>query len=392
MSRDVNLAHAEARLELNDKVVVIVGGGAGIGAAGAGALAAAGCAVVVADVDERAARACAEEIRADGGRADSVRCEATSEADLAAVHARALETFGRVDVLWCHAGRAVAGRLEQIPVDHWARLLDLNCLGPVRAFAEFGPSMVERGSGHIIVTSSSLALFPEQFPITAPYVLTKSALVGYARSLRAYLEPHGVGVTLLCPDATSTRHATHLEFVGLDPSDLGGATAASAMDTPEAVARALVDGLSADRFLISLTADHASRLRADLAMLVGDPDVGDPDAEFGVDADAASATIVVAGELAVASQQHGQLAAALREVTAATRVEQGNLAYRWTSDLERSGVFYLFEEWESAKALEGHAASEHGRAFLEVLAGLSDVTADLRIYDARGSQPMDLPD
>jgi NAD(P)-dependent dehydrogenase (short-subunit alcohol dehydrogenase family)/quinol monooxygenase YgiN len=365
-------------MDLNEKVAVIVGGGAGIGAAGAAALAAEGVTVVIADIDQTAARNGAAKIVADGGRAVATRCDATSVSDLAALHTLALDTFGRVDIVWSHAGRALAGLLEQVPVDKWAELLDVNCMGPVKAFAEFAPSMVERGSGHLVITSSSLALFPEQIPVAAPYVLSKSALVGYARSLRAYLGPHSVGVSLLLPDATNTRHATDLPVVGLDAEAMARDLDVASLDSPERVAEALVAGLRDDRFFISLTPDVETRMRADLDGLLGAP--------------APSATVVVSGELAVDPRAHDRVVSALHEVGAPTVQEPGNLAYRWGADLDRRGVFYLFEEWESPQDLERHAQSAHGRAFLEVLGGLGPVTAALQVYDAHGSHPLELPD
>ncbi len=365
-------------MRLEDAVVVVIGGGDGIGAAGAIALAAAGARVVVADIDAGAAELTVLRITETGGLARHVSCDITKPADLARLHRTAVDELGPVDLVWAHAGRGVAGLLEKIAIEEWSGLVDLNTLGAVRTFLEFGPAMIERGQGRLVFTSSSLALFPEQIPIASPYVLTKSAQVGFARSLRAYLEPTGVGVTLLCPDATHTRHATEIPLIGLDRAVFEAELDTAAMDKPEEVADALVAGLRGDQFFVSLTPGVGERMLDDVRRLTG---TAPP-----------ATALVVSGRLTVDPQHHDRLVDAMTTVMAQSRQEAGNLAFNWTADLSRPGTFHLFEHWATPDALGRHAESAHGKAFLEVIAELGPVEVDLHTHQVGSTQPLHLPE
>ncbi|MGK9269637.1 SDR family NAD(P)-dependent oxidoreductase [Williamsia muralis] len=368
-------------MDLSNKVVVIIGGGNGIGAAGAVQLAAQGCKVVIGDISESSALQCAEMIRRRGGQAVGIKCDASSEDDLGAAHRAALESFGTVDMVWCHAGRPMAGILEHIPTSQWLSLLEFNCLSPVRAFAEFAPAMIARSAGHLVVTSSSLGLFPEQVPMAAPYVMSKAALVGYSRALREYLRPAGVGVTLLCPDATATSHASNISLIGMDTDTKALDIDTSTMDSPESVAAALVDGLERDLFLVSSTLEVEARLHADVDHLTGRQTADET----------GGSSIVVTAELVVDGDKHDQLVQALRELTEQTVREEGNVRYKWTCGLDSPGVFTLFEEWRSAEAAAAHGESAHGRAFLEFLRGVGKSSITATRLDVRSSEPMAPP-
>lgn len=365
-------------MDLDNAVAVVIGGGDGIGAAGSIALAAAGCRVVVADVDAGAAEMTAVRIIETGGVATHVACDITKPADLARLNRVTLDTFGSVDLVWAHAGRAVAGVLEKVAVDEWSQLMDVNCLGPVRVFLEFAPAMIERGRGRLVITSSSLALFPEQIPITAPYVLTKSALVGLARSLRAYLEPSGVGVTLLCPDATDTRHATEIPLIGLDRATFEAELEGGELQRPEDVADALVSGLREDAFFVSLTPDVGTRLVDDAVALTGGA--------------APSGALLVSGRVCVDARHHDRVAAAMADLAAESRKEPGNIAYDWSADLTEPGTFHLFEHWASPEGLEGHAGSSHGRAFLDLLKEVGPVETSIHTHQVSATAQLTLPD
>ncbi|MDO9398026.1 MAG: SDR family NAD(P)-dependent oxidoreductase [Herbiconiux sp.] len=365
-------------MKLENAVVVVIGGGDGIGAAGAIALAAAGARVVVADIDAAAAEMTALRITETGGQAHHVGCDITRSADLSRLHQTALDDFGTVDLVWAHAGRAVAGVLEKVAVEEWAQLIELNCMGVVRTFLEFAPTMIERGHGQLVITSSSLALFPDQIPIAAPYVLTKSGLVGLARSLKAYLEPTGVGVTLLCPDATHTRHATEIPLIGLDRAAFDAELDTATLDKPEVVADALVSALRADQFFVSLSPDVESRMLDDVRSLTG--------------ATPKATALVVSGVLVVDPRHHDEVAAAMANVVTESRQEPGNLAYSWTADLTQPGTFRLFEHWETAEGLERHAASAHGQAFLDLLEDVGPVEADLHTHEVSDTQQLNLPE
>lgn len=339
-------------MELDGKVVVIVGGGAGIGRAGALALAAAGCRVVVADVDEAAAKDTATEIERASGTARPVHCDATDDMHLSALADEATNAFGRVDILWNHAGMSVAGPPERIPLDRWRQLHELNVLGGVRGLQAFVPAMLERGSGHIVFTTSGLGLFPEDIPgLGAAYVITKAAQIALARTLAPYLAPRGVGVSLLAPDITATKHTFEIPTVDLDPALVAASLDMDALQQPEHVAQLLVEGLRSDTFLISALPRTKERLvEAAERLYAPAPGHSEPVVQYvRIEAD---------------PDKHEELAGVLTQAAVTILQEPGAVAYQVSADVHRRGVFHLFEEWKSGADLDRHGATPAAQAML----------------------------
>ncbi|WP_063052504.1 SDR family NAD(P)-dependent oxidoreductase [Nocardia arthritidis] len=366
-------------MDLRNKTAVVIGGGAGIGKAGVLALARAGCDVVVADIDEAAAEAVASEVELLGRRSLAVACDTTRREDLADLHRRTSEKMGQADIVWSHAGTSVAGPLEQIPLDRWEHVLDVNAIGVVRTFLEFGPEMLARGDGHIIITASSLGLFPEQVPIGGAYTLSKSGLIGLARTLNAYLRPQGVGVTLLCPDITNTRHTLEVPLVGIPTEVFEAELDVDAMQSPDEVADAMLAGLRDDTFMVSLTPGVRQRLHDDIDRMFGSgPVPGDE-------------VIVQSGRLVIDEELHDRARAVIAELVAKSVHDAGNISFAVSADLSERGVFHIYEEWASKSALDRHAESEHGRAFVKQLPSLGVRKLSLRIHRVVSSQDVALP-
>jgi short-subunit dehydrogenase len=106
------------------------------------------------------------------------------------------------DILVNNAGIALAGRLDHVPRDAWETLIQLNLLAPMRLCNHFVPSMVERGSGHI-VNISSLAGWAGARGLSA-YNASKFGLRGFGESLSADLKGTGVHVTNVYPSFSQT--------------------------------------------------------------------------------------------------------------------------------------------------------------------------------------------
>ena len=339
-------------MELQGKIVVIAGGGAGIGRAGALALSTAGCTVVIGDIDEAAAQATVDEIEQAGGRALAVRCDVTDDGQLRGLAERATGAFGPVDVLWNHAGSSLAGPPERIPLERWRSLIDLNVLGGIRGLLAFLPAMLERGSGHVIFTTSGLGLFPDDIPgLAAPYVVTKAAQIALARTLAPYLAARGVGVCLLAPDITNTRHTFEVPTVDLDPALVSASLDLAALQQPDQVAQLLVDGLRADTFLISAVPRTRERLvQAAQRLYAQGTEAAGPLVQYvRIEAD---------------PDKHNALAAVLSEAADTVAKEPGSAAYQVSADLHRPGVFHMFEEWDSAADFERHAVNPASQALM----------------------------
>jgi NAD(P)-dependent dehydrogenase (short-subunit alcohol dehydrogenase family) len=174
------------------KAAVVTGAGSGIGACLSRALVAAGADVVCADLDGGAAAAVADPI---GAR--PVRLDVT---DATAV--RALVESIEPDLLFNNAGITFGGETEDLTLDQWDAIIDVNIRGVVHGVAAAYPLMVRRGSGQIVNTASMGGLMAAG--LITSYVMTKHAVVGLSLALRSEAAAKGVGVTVVCPSAVDT--------------------------------------------------------------------------------------------------------------------------------------------------------------------------------------------
>ncbi len=180
------------------KVAIVTGGGSGIGAALVRALTARGATVVIADIDEPAAKTVAAEVSATTAVAVDVR-ESGAVADLVA---QVAAEHGRLDLIFNNAGIAVGGLVEELTLDHWNRVIDVNLRGVVHGVHAAYPLMLRQGHGHIVNTASLAGLMPG--PSLAPYAAAKHAVVGLSLSLRAEGASRGVRVSAVCPGFIDT--------------------------------------------------------------------------------------------------------------------------------------------------------------------------------------------
>lgn len=188
------------------KVAIVTGGASGIGAALIRALAGRGARVVIADVDQTGAKAVAEEVNtSEYGRDGQVSTAVLDVRDAAAVadlvRQVAAENAG-LDLMFNNAGIAIGGLVEELTLDHWDRVLDVNVRGVVHGVHAAYPLMLSQGHGHIVNTASLAGLVPG--PSLAPYAAAKHAVVGMSLSLRAEGAGRGVRVSAICPGFVDT--------------------------------------------------------------------------------------------------------------------------------------------------------------------------------------------
>jgi NAD(P)-dependent dehydrogenase (short-subunit alcohol dehydrogenase family) len=242
------------KFDLDGAVCVITGGGSGIGRASAHAFARRGARIIVADIDADRAATVAGEL---GDDAIGARCDVTDIGDLAAIRDRALERFGRVDLVMNNVGVLAVGPPEVIPIDAWERVIDINLMSVVRSNAMFLPLLLERGSGHVVNTASTAGLLPYGFD-RLPYTATKHAIVGLSESLALYLAPKGIGVSCLCPAGVMTNILEGITFYG-DPAPPRGPD--FAILEPDVVGEIVAEGVTAGRFLILTAPEAADEIR-----------------------------------------------------------------------------------------------------------------------------------
>ena len=165
------------------KVAVVTGGGTGVGRAAALALAGEGFAVVVSGRRPEPLKEVASEIGSAGGRAIVVPADVTDPESIRALFTRAVEVFGRLDLLFNNAGMgAPAIPLEDLSVEQWRTVVDTNLTGSFLCTQEafrIMKSQSPRG-GRIINNGSISAHTPR--PFSSPYTSTKHAITGLTKS------------------------------------------------------------------------------------------------------------------------------------------------------------------------------------------------------------------
>jgi NAD(P)-dependent dehydrogenase (short-subunit alcohol dehydrogenase family) len=240
--------------ELSNAVAVITGAGSGIGRATAHSFAQRGARVLATDIDGDRAAAVAAEL---GDQCVAARCDVTSLTDLERARDLALESFGRVDLVMNNVGVLAVGRVEDIPLDAWQRVTDINLLGIVRSNLVFLPVLLEQQSGYVVNTASTAGLLPYGFD-RLPYTATKHAIVGLSESLALYLRPRGIGVSCLCPSGVATNIVEQITFYG-DPTP--PRSPPFRVVEAETVGELVADGVTEGRFLILTAPEAADELR-----------------------------------------------------------------------------------------------------------------------------------
>ena len=181
-----------------DRVIVVTGGAQGIGRAIAAGLAADGAAVVVADL--AGAEAAAAELGADHL---GVAVDVSSPEGCAQMAAAALERYGRIDGLVNNAGvfsSLVPTPMEEIDIDEWRRVMDVNVLGLHLATRAVVPALRAAGGGRIVNIASGTPF--KGVPFLLHYVASKGAVVAMTKALAKELGGDGILVNCVAPGFT----------------------------------------------------------------------------------------------------------------------------------------------------------------------------------------------
>jgi len=260
---------------LDGRVAVVTGAANGIGRALARLLAAERMQVVLADVQAEPLQLAANELEAGGAEVLPVPTDVTDPAAVRALADAAVERFGAVHVLCNNAG--IAGRFGRTwgaTLEEWRWVHDVNVFGIVHCLHAFMPILLQQEEGHVVNTGSAACF--DALPGMGVYASSKHAVLGLSEALARELAASGarVGVSVMMPGGVvrSEIMAPEKTWVGragdLPPADddpvpaaiRAGFTAAVAGGVdPEICARAGVEGIKANRYLVC---DDEDLLRA----------------------------------------------------------------------------------------------------------------------------------
>jgi len=179
--------------------ILITGAASGIGAGIARELARGGHHIIVSDLSLDGASAVAAEIRQDGGSAEGVALDVTSDASVEAALAAASRP---VEVLVNNAGLQHVSPLEEFPLAKWDFLVQVMLTGVARLTRAVLPGMRERGFGRIVNIGSIHALVAS--PYKSAYVAAKHGLVGFSKVIALETADTDITINTICPSYVKT--------------------------------------------------------------------------------------------------------------------------------------------------------------------------------------------
>jgi 3-oxoacyl-[acyl-carrier protein] reductase len=199
-------------MRLQDKIAIVTGGGSGFGAGIARKFAAEGAQVVVADINDTAARQIADEIGGLGVHAD-----VADSASVAEMVAQTIRAFGRIDAMVNNAGVThLPTPMEEVTEADFDRVLAVNCKSIYLIAREIVPLMKTAGRGAIVNVASTAGVSPR--PRLNWYNASKGWLITATRAMAVELAPFGIRVNAINPVAGETPLLK--SFMGEDTPEL----------------------------------------------------------------------------------------------------------------------------------------------------------------------------
>lgn len=195
-------------MEFKNKVALITGAASGIGAAIAERCAYEGMKVVLADIDKEALINTEKVLKSTGAETLAVVCDVSKESDIKVLSEKAINTFGKVNLLFNNAGVATGTVLWRNTTADWKWVLGVNLWGLINCTKIFVPIMLKQNDECYIVNTASLAGFTSA-PGNGVYSVTKHAIVNFSETLyyELKLAKAKIDVSVICPGFVNTQLA-----------------------------------------------------------------------------------------------------------------------------------------------------------------------------------------
>ncbi|MEO8677829.1 MAG: glucose 1-dehydrogenase [Vicinamibacterales bacterium] len=199
---------ASPLFDLSGRTAIVTGGSRGLGYEMAEGLAEAGAKLMLCARRSEWLTPAVKDLRTRGFIVEGATCDVSKPDDVQAVVDKTREAYGRIDILVNNAGVTWAAPPQDMPIDKWQKVIDINLTGAFLFSQAAGRDMLKAGYGRIINVSSISGLVASvQGPHYAAYAASKAGLMGLTRELAASWGRHGIRVNAIAPGFFHSRLA-----------------------------------------------------------------------------------------------------------------------------------------------------------------------------------------
>ena len=189
-------------MRFKDRVTIVTGAAQGIGKAIAQGFAKESADVIIVDKSE-GANATASEIKAGGGKASALKCDATKSQEVKDVVKQIMEKWGRIDILVNNIGWNESIPFLETDEELWYKSLEINLLVPIRFCHTVLPHMVKQKSGRVVNIASIAGRQPRPYALV--YSAAKAGVIAITRSLAVAMAPHNIRINCVAPAIVDTQ-------------------------------------------------------------------------------------------------------------------------------------------------------------------------------------------
>jgi NAD(P)-dependent dehydrogenase (short-subunit alcohol dehydrogenase family) len=193
--------------DLTGKVAIVTGGGRGLGQQIAEGFAEAGAHVVVCSRKLESCEEVSEQLRQLGVQSFALKCDVTNPSDVNYVVEKTLERFGRIDILVNNSGASWGAPVEEMPLEAWQKVMNVNVTGTFLMSQAVGKVMIEQNYGKIINIASVAGLKGSnpKYMNAIGYNSSKGAVITFTKDLAVKWGPKGIYVNAIAPGFFPTK-------------------------------------------------------------------------------------------------------------------------------------------------------------------------------------------
>lgn len=210
--------HIKDLFDLTGKTAIITGGGRGLGEQMAEGLAEAGANIVLCSRKKEACQQVADRLATTGVKTLALACDISQPEDIKNVVHQTIEKFGRIDILINNSGATWGAPVEEMPLEAWQKVMNINVTGTFLMSQEAGKEMIKQKAGKIINIASIAGLggTDPQYMDTIGYNTSKGAVITFTKDLAVKWGQHNIQVNAIAPGFFPTKMSGAIMEKGKD--------------------------------------------------------------------------------------------------------------------------------------------------------------------------------